>query len=96
MTTDSVSSLAALEARLAQDLGYLGWPARQWMPARQADGEPVLDVAIVGGGMAGLALGASLTHLGMQAPSCSTALPPASKARGPPPPAWRPCARPRS
>jgi cation diffusion facilitator CzcD-associated flavoprotein CzcO len=60
--------LAALEARLQQDLAWLGLPARRWVPPRTADGEPVLDVAIVGGGMAGLALGAALAHLGIQAP----------------------------
>lgn len=70
MTTSdpaSSSSLAALEARLAQDLEYLGCPARQWMPARQAGGEPMLDVAIVGGGQAGLAASVALAQLGVRA-----------------------------
>lgn len=58
--------LAALEARLHQDLQWLGLPARRWVPPRQADGDPVLDSAIIGGGMAGLALAASLAHLGVQ------------------------------
>ncbi|MEO7401258.1 MAG: NAD(P)/FAD-dependent oxidoreductase [Polaromonas sp.] len=58
--------LQALEARLRQDLQWLGLPARRWVPSRQADGAEVLDTAIVGGGMAGLALAASLSHLGVQ------------------------------
>ncbi|GKS85910.1 NAD(P)/FAD-dependent oxidoreductase [Acidovorax sp. SUPP1855] len=63
------AGLAALEARLRQDLQWLGLPARRWVPPRLTEaGEPVLDVAIVGGGMAGLALGASLAHMGVQAP----------------------------
>ena len=62
------SSLAALEARLAQDLSYLGWPARNWMPPRQAaDGEAMIDVAIIGGGQAGLAASVALAQLGIRA-----------------------------
>jgi len=64
MTTTSPAGLPALEARLRQDLQWLCLPARRWVPP-QADGD-VLDTAIVGGGMAGLALAASLTHLGVQ------------------------------
>ena len=37
------------------------------MPSRRHDGQPVLDVAIVGGGMAGLAACASLKLIGIQA-----------------------------
>ncbi len=55
-----------LEARLRQDLAWLGLPARRWVPAVQATGDAPLDVAVVGGGMAGLALLATLTHLGLQ------------------------------
>jgi len=62
------SSLAALEARLAQDLSYLGWPARNWMPPRQAaNGEAMIDVAIIGGGQAGLAASVALAQLGIRA-----------------------------
>nr|WP_116607016.1 NAD(P)/FAD-dependent oxidoreductase [uncultured Albidiferax sp.] len=63
----AATGLPALEARLRQDLQWLGLPARRWVPPRSRDGAPVLDVAIVGGGMAGLALAASLSHLGVQA-----------------------------
>ena len=62
------TGLAALEQRLQQDLLWLGLPAKAWVPASTRDGQPVLDVAIVGGGMAGLALCASLTQLGLRAP----------------------------
>ncbi len=64
----SPSGLAHLEQRLRQDLQWLCLPAKSWVPPIQRDGQPVLDVAIVGGGMAGLALSASLTHMGIQAP----------------------------
>ena len=50
------SGLAALEARLADDLEFLQLPAPRWTPPLQHDGEPVADVAIVGAGMTGLAL----------------------------------------
>ncbi|HEV2676167.1 MAG TPA: NAD(P)/FAD-dependent oxidoreductase [Aliidongia sp.] len=48
-------SLATLERRVRQELDFLGYPARGWVPPRQRDGVPVLDVLIVGGGQAGLA-----------------------------------------
>ncbi|QHJ01227.1 NAD(P)-binding domain-containing protein [Xylophilus rhododendri] len=59
--------LAALESRLAQDLSYLGWPAKRWMPALTHEGEPVLDVAIIGGGQAGLAAWVGLAQQGIRA-----------------------------
>ncbi len=66
-TSDSASSsLAALEAR-HPDLEYLGWPGRNWMPARQVGGEPMLDVAVIGGGQAGLAASVALAQLGIRA-----------------------------
>jgi cation diffusion facilitator CzcD-associated flavoprotein CzcO len=66
-TTSPPPGLAALEARLRQDLSWLGLPAKRWVPPRTVDGQSVLEVAIVGAGMAGLALGASLTHMGVPA-----------------------------
>lgn len=66
-TPSRPAGLPALEARLRQDLAWLGLPARKWVPPRSVDGQPVLEVAIVGAGMAGLALGASLVHLGVPA-----------------------------
>jgi len=59
--------LAALEARLRQDLAWLELPARPWSPPRTHEGQPVLDVAVIGGGMAGMAAAATLGHLGLDA-----------------------------
>lgn len=63
----SATGLRALEARLRQDLAWLELPARRWVPERTFRDQPVLDVAIIGGGMAGLAAAASLAHLGVGA-----------------------------
>ena len=59
------TGLAALEARLADELEFLQLPAARWTPARTHDGEPVLDVAVIGAGMTGLAVSAALVHRGM-------------------------------
>lgn len=60
--------LPALEQRLAHDLVCLGWPARAWMPPQApVDGLPVLDVAIIGAGQAGMALAACLGQQGIAA-----------------------------
>lgn len=53
-------SLQALERRVRQELEFLGYPARSWVPPRLRDGARVLDVLIVGGGQAGLAAGFGL------------------------------------
>jgi cation diffusion facilitator CzcD-associated flavoprotein CzcO len=57
--------LAGLEARLQQDLAYLELPAKNWVPPRQADGRPVLDVAVIGAGMCGLAVCTALINMGV-------------------------------
>ncbi|HET7836497.1 MAG TPA: NAD(P)/FAD-dependent oxidoreductase [Variovorax sp.] len=67
MSTTPPIGLASLEARLRQDLAWLGLPAKPWVPVKDGPGEAPLDVAIVGGGMAGLALLATLMHLGLRA-----------------------------
>ena len=73
MTADSTlpglapQGLPALEARLRQDLQWLALPGKSWVPPRQADGHDALPVAIIGGGMAGLALAAALKLQGMPA-----------------------------
>ena len=59
------SGLAALEARLADELAFLQLPAPRWTPALEHEGQPVADVAIVGAGMTGLALAAALVQRGM-------------------------------
>ena len=59
------TGLQALERRLAEDLASLQLPAARWTPALQHEGRPVADVAVIGAGMAGLALAAALTQRGM-------------------------------
>ena len=50
-----VENLAALEARVREELSLLDYPARPWVPKRRHAGAPVLDVLIVGAGQGGLA-----------------------------------------
>lgn len=59
--------LAALEARLAQDLAWLDMPARPWVVPAQHAGQPMRDVVIIGAGMAGLAVAAALKLQGISA-----------------------------
>ncbi|HUG59519.1 MAG TPA: FAD-dependent monooxygenase, partial [Candidimonas sp.] len=70
MTSTSHSGtagLAALEQRLAQDLAWLDLPAKAWVPPGTVNDKSLVDVAIVGGGMAGLAAAAALGNLGIGA-----------------------------
>jgi len=64
---DGSAGLAALEARLAEDLSRLELPARRWVFPRTHEGAPVLDVAVIGAGQFGLAASAALRHLGIEA-----------------------------
>lgn len=64
-TAPSPAGLSALSARLAQDLDWLELPAKKWTPDEDRDGEPILDVAVVGAGMAGLAAGAAMRFSGL-------------------------------
>ena len=57
--------LAALEQRLAYEMACLQLPAARWTPHLEHEGQAVADVAIIGAGMAGLALAAALQHRGM-------------------------------
>ena len=57
--------LAALETRLKQDLAWLELPAKSWVPPRVVDGKTVVDVVIIGGGMAGLVASGILKRLGV-------------------------------
>ncbi len=57
--------LPALEERLAYEMACLQLPAPRWTPALLHQGLPVADVAIIGAGMAGLALAAALHHRGL-------------------------------
>ncbi|MGW1419031.1 NAD(P)-binding domain-containing protein [Bradyrhizobium manausense] len=63
--TPNASGLTALEERLKQDLSWLELPAKSWVPRRIVDGESVVDVVIVGAGMAGLVASAMLKRLGV-------------------------------
>ena len=61
----NAAGLAALEERLRQDLAWLELPAKPWVPRRVVDGQDVVDVVIVGAGMAGLVASATLKRLGI-------------------------------
>ncbi|ASL47577.1 L-lysine N6-monooxygenase [Burkholderia sp. AD24] len=63
MTTSA--GITALEARLRDDLAWLELPPPAWVPARHVGTQRVLDVAIIGGGMAGLTASAELRLLGI-------------------------------
>jgi cation diffusion facilitator CzcD-associated flavoprotein CzcO len=58
--------LAALERRLRRELTLLELPAKPWVPARNLEGCPVTDVAVIGGGMSGLAAAGALRLLGIE------------------------------
>lgn len=58
--------LAALEARLHQDLEWLELPGRDWVPPRVVEGHRVRDVVVIGAGMCGLAASAALLCLGLR------------------------------
>jgi FAD-dependent urate hydroxylase len=60
-------TLEALESRLKQDFAWLELPAKPWVIPRYHEGKAMLEVAIIGGGMAGLAAAASLKLQGIHA-----------------------------
>jgi cation diffusion facilitator CzcD-associated flavoprotein CzcO len=62
-----VTGLDALEARFRQDLVWLELPPKSWVIQRRQGGEPLLDVAIIGAGMAGLTAATALKFLGIRA-----------------------------
>lgn len=66
----NATNLSSLEGRLAQELDWLNLPARSWVPSRSHNGAPVLDVAIVGGGMLGLVSAAALRNIGIDNVLC--------------------------
>lgn len=59
------ASLQALEERLAVDLMWLNQPPKGWLLPRDVDGQKVLDVAVIGGGLCGLVTLAALKKLGI-------------------------------
>ena len=68
ITAPPPQGLEQLEARVRQDLTWLDLPAKNWVPATEVHGEEVLPVAIIGGGMGGMACSAALRFLGVNAP----------------------------
>jgi len=54
------NSLTELEQDIARDLQLIGYPEQQWVPPLLVEGQPVLDVLIVGAGQGGLAMAAQL------------------------------------
>lgn len=60
------AGLPALEARLVEELRFLNWPAKAWVPRREVAGERVLDAVIVGGGMCGLVAWMALASAGIR------------------------------
>ena len=58
-------SLQALNEQVAEQLDFLTLPAPRWLPDLDIDGEPLLDVAIIGGGMAGIAAAAAIRNMGI-------------------------------
>jgi cation diffusion facilitator CzcD-associated flavoprotein CzcO len=61
----SQSPLDRLEARLREDIRWLGLPAKEWSVPKTHRGANVLDVAILGGGMLGLVACAALRNIGI-------------------------------
>ena len=59
------AGLPALEARLRHDLACLNYPPANWVPQHHHDGHEVIDVALIGGGMCGLAAAFALRRLGI-------------------------------
>ncbi|HUD29445.1 MAG TPA: NAD(P)/FAD-dependent oxidoreductase [Novosphingobium sp.] len=60
-----VIGLPALEARLARDLDLIGFHRPEWVRPRTFEGEPVLDVAVIGGGQCGLSAALGLRREGV-------------------------------
>lgn len=66
ITTGTVSTgLEALEARLAHEMELLQYPAKSWVPPIFHNDKQVLDVAVIGGGLCGLAALAALQLAGI-------------------------------
>lgn len=58
--------LAALEARVARDTEWLNLPPRNWVPPLRRAGTTVLDVAVIGAGMNGIAAAGALIFKGIR------------------------------
>jgi FAD-dependent urate hydroxylase len=64
---DGAIGLEALEDRLNADMAWLNLPPAPWLPPMAHAEGPVLDIAIVGAGMGGLAVAGALRLLGLEA-----------------------------
>ncbi|AQS86970.1 oxidoreductase [Neoasaia chiangmaiensis NBRC 101099] len=60
--TDNIESLTR---QVARDLDKIAYATGNWSPPCQRDGEPVLDVAIIGAGQGGLATAFALRRFGI-------------------------------
>ena len=60
------TGLAALERRVGADLDTLNLPAANWPATIRRNGDPVLDVVVVGAGMNGIAAAGSLLFSGVR------------------------------
>ena len=59
--------LRALEEQIRRELGYLNYPTDNWVkPLNDSVGREALDVAIIGGGMCGMAAAFGLTKEGIR------------------------------
>ncbi|MBI3516139.1 MAG: NAD(P)/FAD-dependent oxidoreductase [Proteobacteria bacterium] len=64
---DAASGLAAHERRVARDLELLGLPPRHWPATKPGpDGQPLIDVVVIGAGMCGIAAAAGLIFAGVR------------------------------
>lgn len=61
----SSDELIQADVRLSRDLALLNYPGSDWINGQQPDANCAYDVAIIGGGMAGLAAGAALLKEGI-------------------------------
>lgn len=65
MQAHAQNGLDLLEARLRQDLSWLELPSKPWMIKKSHAGQSVIEVAVIGAGMAGLTVGTALNLLGL-------------------------------
>ena len=66
-SSTEISGLDKLEKRLQEDLSRLELPAKPWVRERTVNGSKLLEVAIIGGGMAGLTVAVALKNQGISA-----------------------------
>jgi cation diffusion facilitator CzcD-associated flavoprotein CzcO len=65
MQAHAQHGLDLLEARLRQDLSWLELPSKPWMIKKSHEGQSVIEVAVIGAGMAGLTAGTALNLSGL-------------------------------